>query len=375
MIEYIHTCISVLNLVMMSKIIAVFVCCVLCILVCCTTEDINIKMGGNETVTFPALIVFGDSIVDTGSNNDLITEAKCNFLPYGRDFLGGKPTGRFSNGRVPPDFIAEELGIKDLIPSYRSSDLQSNDLLTGVSFASGASGYDPLTPQLQSVIPLSDQLKQFKEYIEKLKGNFGEERTKFILSKSLVLVVASNNDIGISYFATRIRQVQYDIGSYTDMLVHFASTFIKDIYGLGARRIGVFDAAPLGCVPFERTLFGDEERKCSQEINSASQLFNIKLSTQIDHLNQNLPQANVVYVDIYNPLLHIIENPIKYGFEVVDKGCCGTGTIELGTLCNQLQPTCIDDSKHVFWDAFHPTEKTYQILVRDLLNKTLHKFF
>lgn len=105
MIEYIHTCISVLNLVMMSKIIAVFVCCVLCILVCCTTEDINIKMGGNETVTFPALIVFGDSIVDTGSNNDLITEAKCNFLPYGRDFLGGKPTGRFSNGRVPPDFI------------------------------------------------------------------------------------------------------------------------------------------------------------------------------------------------------------------------------------------------------------------------------
>lgn len=75
----------------------------------------------------------------------------------------------------------------------------------------------------------------------------------------------------------------------------------------------MFDAAPLGCVPFERTLFGDEERKCSQEINSASQLFNIKLSTQIDHLNQNLPQANVVYVDIYNPLLHIIENPIKYG--------------------------------------------------------------
>lgn len=82
---------------------------------------------------------------------------------------------------------------------------------------------------MQSVIPLSKQLKQFKEYIERLKGNFGEERTNFILSKSFVLVAASSNDIANSYFATGIRKVQYDISSYTDMLVQFASSFIKVI--------------------------------------------------------------------------------------------------------------------------------------------------
>jgi hypothetical protein len=68
----------------------------------CTTETI-IKIPGNETLL--AVIMFGDSIVDTGNNNDLNTIAKCNFLPYGRDFNGGMPTGRFSNGKVPSDLL------------------------------------------------------------------------------------------------------------------------------------------------------------------------------------------------------------------------------------------------------------------------------
>lgn len=80
----------------------VFVCCVLCYSFCHSAEAI-VKLGGNETI--PALILFGDSIVDTGTNNNLITLLKCNFPPYGRDFQGGIPTGRFSNGKVPADFI------------------------------------------------------------------------------------------------------------------------------------------------------------------------------------------------------------------------------------------------------------------------------
>lgn len=53
----------------------------------------------------PAVFVFGDSIVDTGNNNNLITQAKCNYPPYGKDFPGGQATGRFSNGRVPSDLV------------------------------------------------------------------------------------------------------------------------------------------------------------------------------------------------------------------------------------------------------------------------------
>lgn len=43
---------------------------------------------------------------------------------------------------------AEELGIKSSVPAYFDPNLKREDLLTGVSFASGGSGYDPITPKL-----------------------------------------------------------------------------------------------------------------------------------------------------------------------------------------------------------------------------------
>ena len=54
-----------------------------------------------------ALFIFGDSLVNPGNNNNYInstTEAQANYGPYGETFFK-YPTGRFSNGRIIPDFI------------------------------------------------------------------------------------------------------------------------------------------------------------------------------------------------------------------------------------------------------------------------------
>ena len=53
----------------------------------------------------PAIFVFGDSTADPGNNNFVSTIFKGNFPPYGRDFPGQVPTGRFTNGRLVSDFI------------------------------------------------------------------------------------------------------------------------------------------------------------------------------------------------------------------------------------------------------------------------------
>lgn len=42
----------------------------------------------------------------------------------------------------------EELGIKELLPAYLDPNLQLQDLSTGVNFASGGAGFDPLTSEL-----------------------------------------------------------------------------------------------------------------------------------------------------------------------------------------------------------------------------------
>ena len=93
----------------------------------------------------PAVIVFGDSSVDAGNNNFIPTIARSNFQPYGRDFAGGKATGRFSNGRIATDFISQAFGAKALIPAYLDPKYSISDFATGVTFASAATGYDNAT--------------------------------------------------------------------------------------------------------------------------------------------------------------------------------------------------------------------------------------
>ncbi|CAH2067493.1 unnamed protein product [Thlaspi arvense] len=344
--------------------------CLLSVLVL-TETVVAIKLPPNLKI--PALIAFGDSIVDTGNNNYVKTVVKCDFHPYGINFQGGVPTGRFCDGRVPVDLLAEEVGIKSVVPAYLDPNVKSEDLLTGVSFASGGSGYDPITPKLVAVISLEDQLKYFEEYIEKVKNLVGEERKEFILANSLILLVAGSDDIANTYYDLRARP-QYDVDSYTTLMANSASDFVTKLYGYGVRRIAVFGAPPLGCVPSQRTLGGGLMRDCAEYYNEAAKLFNSKLSTKLDLLHKTLPGIRSVYINIYDPLLDIIQKPAKYGFGVSNKGCCGTGVIEVAVLCNKITSSvCPDVSSHVFWDSYHPTEKTYKVLVSLLISKFVKK--
>lgn len=87
----------------------VFVCC------CKTTSKGVVKLPPN--VSIPAVLVFGDSIMDTGNNNNMETPSRCNYKPYGKDFQGGIPTGRFSNGKVPSDLAGIYNNISLLLSS------------------------------------------------------------------------------------------------------------------------------------------------------------------------------------------------------------------------------------------------------------------
>ncbi|CAI0435548.1 unnamed protein product [Linum tenue] len=336
--------------------------------------------GVSSGKSTPAVFVFGDSILDTGNNNYLPTLSKCNFPPYGRNFPGGKPTGRFTDGKVISDLIgflfrfpkkvfmfaieAGDLGIKDLLPPYLDPNLGAQDLSTGVAFASGGCGFDPETIKTLSALSVPEQLKLFQEYKGKLKGLAGEQRSNVIVNQSLYLISSGNNDIGLTYFLTN-RHLEYDMTSYASFLVTQASESIVELYKLGARKIGVFSTLVSGCVPEGRTVGGGEERKCAENFNELAKIYNGKLSFEMDYLNKQLPGVKMVFVDLFSPLLGIIKDPETYG----------TGYIEAAVLCNQLSPfTCANTSEYIFWDSVHPTEKANRILVskvRDYINELL----
>lgn len=323
----------------------------------------------------PAVIVFGDSSVDSGNNNRIATLLKSNFKPYGRDFEGGRPTGRFCNGRTPPDFIAEAFGVKRNIPAYLDPAYTIDDFVTGVCFASAGTGYDNATSDVLNVIPLWKEIEFFKEYQEKLRAHVGKKKANEIISEALYLISLGTNDFLENYYIFPTRQLHFTVSQYQDFLVDIAADFVRKLHSLGARKLSITGLVPIGCLPLERAtnIFGDHA--CNEKYNRVALQFNAKLENMISKLNKELPQLKALSANAYEIVNDIITRPSFYGFEEVEKACCSTGTFEMSYLCSEKNPlTCKDASKYVFWDAFHPTEKTNLIAANYLIPKLFAAF-
>ncbi|TVU08251.1 hypothetical protein EJB05_41648, partial [Eragrostis curvula] len=315
----------------------------------------------------PAVIVFGDSTVDTGNNNAINTMLKSNFPPYGRDMAGG-PTGRFCNGRLPPDFISETLGLPPLVPAYLDPAYGIKDFARGVCFASAGTGLDNATAGVLSVIPLWKEVEYFKEYQRRLRRHVGRAAARRIVSDALYIVSIGTNDFLENYFLfVTGRFVQFTVPEFEDFLVAQAEWFLGEIHRLGARRVTFAGLSPIGCLPLERTL-NVLRGGCIEEYNQVARDYNVKVQDMLRRLCASRPGFKVAYINVYQNMLNLIQNPATLGLENVEEGCCATGKFEMSYLCNDIPKTCEDPSKYFFWDSFHPTEKVNNFFAKETLD-------
>ncbi|KAF7805667.1 GDSL esterase/lipase [Senna tora] len=323
----------------------------------------------------PALFIFGDSVVDAGNNNHLYTIVKANFPPYGRDFKNHNPTGRFCNGKLASDFTAENLGFTSYPPAYLNLKAKGKSLLNGANFASAASGYYESTAKLYHAIPLSQQVLNYKECQNILVDVAGQSNTSSIISGAIYLVSAGNSDFIQNYYINPLLYKVYTADQFSDILLQSYSNFIKNLYALGARKIGVTTLPPMGCLPAAITLFGSHSNECVDRLNNDAINFNKKLNTTSQSLQKTLPNLKLVLLDIYQPLHDLVTKPSENGFFEARKACCGTGLLETSILCNhQSIGTCANASDYVFWDGFHPSEAANKVLADDLLIAGLSLF-
>ncbi|KAL7597958.1 hypothetical protein Lser_V15G26668 [Lactuca serriola] len=138
-----------------------------------------------------ALFIFGDSLFDPGNNNyiNTTTDLQANFWPYGESYFH-PPTGRFSDGRIIPDFIAQFAGLP-LIPAYL--DPHNNEFLYGANFASAGSGVlDETRPTV--AVKLTTQLQYFTDLVKRYRKNVGDAKTEQLLSDAVFLFSSGSND-------------------------------------------------------------------------------------------------------------------------------------------------------------------------------------
>ncbi|XP_024390240.1 GDSL esterase/lipase At4g16230 isoform X1 [Physcomitrium patens] len=313
----------------------------------------------------PAYFIFGDSLSDPGNNNYLRTLSRADAPPNGIDFPNGKATGRYCNGRTATDILGQSIGIPDFIPPYMAPETKGPAILNGVNYASGAAGILPSSGYLfvsQSIsrISLDQQLQDFANTKTQIVAQIGEEATTELLSKSLFYFNLGSNDFLDNYFIPGSPfSRNMTVTQYTDMVLDKYKGQLSQIYSMGGRKVAIASLGPIGCCPFQLTLALRRNGICDEKANEDAIYFNKGILRIVDELNANLPGSDYIYLDVYRAVGEIIASPRDYGFTVKDIGCCGRGPQYRGLVpCLPNMTFCPNRFDYVFWDPYHPTEKT-----------------
>ncbi|XP_010511070.1 PREDICTED: GDSL esterase/lipase At1g58430 [Camelina sativa] len=325
----------------------------------------TLLLSSNAKPLFPAILIFGDSTVDTGNNNypsQTIFRAK--HVPYGIDFPSHSPNGRFSNGKIFSDIIATKLNIKQFVPPFLQPNLTDQDIVTGVCFASAGAGYDDQTSLITQAIPVSEQPNMFKSYIARLKSIVGDKKAMKIINNAFVVVSAGPNDFILNYYdVPSWRRVYPSISDYQDFVLNRLNNFVREVYSLGGRKILVGGLPPMGCLPIQMTAqFRNVLRFCLEQENRDSVLYNQKLQKLLPQIEASLTGSKILYSNVYEPMMDMIQNPSKYGFKETTRGCCGTGFMETSFMCNAYSSMCQNRSEFLFFDSIHPSEAAYSYI-------------
>ncbi|KAG0534200.1 hypothetical protein BDA96_04G259300 [Sorghum bicolor] len=313
----------------------------------------------------PAVYVFGDSTVDVGNNHYLPGNSALQ-LPYGIDFPHSRPTGRFSNGYNVADFVAKLLGFKRSPPAYLSLTPRTSRQilrgLRGVNYASGGSGILDTTG---NTITLTKQIEYFAATKSKMVANSGSGASSSssssvdeLLSKSLFLISDGGNDMFA--FLQRNGTASEVPSLYADLLSNY-TRHVRALHGLGARRFGIVDVPPLGCVPSVRATSPDGgASRCVDAANALAKGFNDALRAALANLTASgaLPGARYSVGSSYSVVSHFTAHPAAAGFREVASACCGGGRLNAQTGCTPNATYCSDRGEYLFWDGVHGTQAT-----------------
>ncbi|VFQ69866.1 unnamed protein product [Cuscuta campestris] len=306
-----------------------------------------------STARVPAMFIFGDSLIDNGNNNNLPSFAKANYFPYGIDFDGG-PTGRFSNGFTMVDQIAQLLGLP-LIPAYSEASGNQDRMRFGVNYASAAAGILDITGRnFVGRIPFNQQITNFERTLDDFAASLRAPDVAEALSRCLFFVGMGSNDYLNNYLLPNYpTKNQFNAQQYADLLVHQYTQQLSRLYNLGARKFVIAGLGVMGCIP--SILAQSQTGQCSEAVNQLVLPFISNTKTMLNNLNANLPGSRFIYIDIRNLFQDLLLNYRRYGFSVIDRGCCGIGRNRGQITCLPFQTPCAERNQYVFWDAFHPT--------------------
>ncbi|MBD2256499.1 SGNH/GDSL hydrolase family protein [Pseudanabaena sp. FACHB-2040] len=251
------------------------------------------QMPTNQ-VPINQIYVFGDSLSDVGVSLRLSNGNNPPDPPYFQ--------GRFSNGRVWVEYLAEALEV----PVEQVSNAARGGATTGLDAGRAAPG---LLAQVQAFLQANPSVN----------------------ADALYVLWAGAND----YLQGR---------SDTALPVENLRTAIASLIQAGAQRFLVGNLPNLGQLPATRL------RPESAALSQLTSAHNQNLSQTLEQLSQSSPEIQLVLLDINTLYQEAIANSTQYGFTNVTTACLSTAGI------------CSQPNQFLFWDGIHPTTAAHRFM-------------
>ncbi|XXG49737.1 hypothetical protein AAC387_Pa02g3830 [Persea americana] len=319
---------------------------------------------------FPAVFNFGDSNSDTGGWSAGFGRAGS---PAGETYFH-YPAGRYCDGRLMIDFIAQSLGLHTLHSYLDAVEFNSSH---GINFATAGSTIRRPNTTGFSPFSLDVQFSQYSQFRTRYKAAAKEEIFKGLLpkeeyfSEGLYTFDIGQNDLTSGFFGGMTAD---EVKAAVPDILNQFSNIVKNIYWQGGRSFWIHNTGPFGCLAYvldKIPLRTPEVDKygCGNPFNSVAQYFNEKLKEVVVQLRKDLPLAALTYVDIYSLKYTMISQASKFGFKEPLVACCGHGGkynyndkvgcggyIYVNGTAVLIGKSCEDPSVKINWDGVHYTE-------------------
>jgi phospholipase/lecithinase/hemolysin len=248
---------------------------------------------------------------------------QCHFFHATQGATPPSPTyfdGRFSNGPVWEEYLAQELGLI-VNPS------------TNFAFGGATTGFDNIGfPGLPG---LKQQISSFTAENPSANPN------------ALYIVWAGANDY-FSYFLGGVPNFNETVANLSQAVTSLAQ--------VGAQNIMVVNLPNLGSFPVTG---GDSQ--ISSYLSTLTNAHNSDLNRTLNFWSQELsPEINIIPLDVNSLFNRIIAAPGEFSFTNVTDSCIGNSSVVPVDI--PTQPVACTPDKFLFWDEVHPTTATHKLI-------------
>lgn len=214
---------------------------------------------------------------------------------------------------------AEKIGLTSIRPFYGQNG-SLEEVLGGLNF--GSTQATILNQGSYSHQSLNQQLRQVSESMQLLKLQLNEDiALQFTKSSIFFLSFGKEdyNELFLHNSSSSSQMLQHGAQYFATILVNQMANAARYLYNANARKIICLGILPLGCAPrmaweLNHTSFGEYNANgCVEHVNEFVFEYNKLLDEQIAKLNTEFSDAQMVFCDVYNGMMEIINQPRLYG--------------------------------------------------------------